>query len=237
MLNRARHMAFTALVLGAYGPIALAQITATWHWQLSGDSGATWSNDLLHREPSGSVLVRGQLGWTGAPEGTYFAGTTGFDVSVAALTGGFTDHADMFASEPIRGPYLHDAFAALRFGNTLKLDDARDLEAPGLGPQWIRPIEDPPIIGVVRNTNPVILFQFRLLLDGSMGDRVVSHVFRPGGTPPPDHRIALYVAPYFGGPATYVQTSSFPATLRVVPSPGAATMLGVGAIVIVRRRR
>lgn len=216
---------------------ALGAVPANFRWQVSTDDGATWRAGAVHvpREQT-SVLVNAVISWDAPTPPSFFA-VSSFDVSWRAFSAGYSDTADMFASEPIRGGYQgSQQFAARRFAETLKVDDALDELPPGLGTGAITPLEPPPNFAIVRDTNPVIVFQFRINLDGTIGERELSAVFRSSIAA--GRRVQIWVPDGVTWRAELTDCVFEPASVTVVPGPGGAGLtLGVVAMTIWRRHR
>lgn len=167
----------------------------------------------------------------------YFA-QVAFDATVRAATGGFADTVSNLGSQPSSWNYVQTTgFSSTRFGETLKIDEARDTLASGLGPNWINPYQATPLgPPLMHAENPVEFFQFQLNLDGSLGQREISAVFATRPTRP-DRYIGLYQPPYTQSDM-YAPSTFIPATVTVVPPPGVgASFVAASLAVLARRRR
>jgi hypothetical protein len=216
--------------------IGQAQITATFEWLSSADGGSTWQRDLVVQDTQQSVLVRARVAWTPVSD-VYFA-YAAFDVTVRAVGGGHSDTVSELGSQPSFWNYLGwTGFSSTRFGDTLKIDEARDTAPPGQGERWIGPFQTNPTgPPLMHAENPVEFFQFRLNLDGSLGLREVSSVFlNPMSRP--NQFIGLYQPPYTQSDI-WVPSTLIPGTVTVIPSPGVTgILLGVGTLLVRRRGR
>ena len=127
----------------------------------------------------------------------------------------------------------------MRFGNTLKIDYFDDRDPPGLGRYWANISQNAPFRGPHVSGNPLVVFEYTLNLDGTLGDRRVDAIFA--------------IEPFFGpgGWARLFRENDFseldnfyihpiaqtPLTIHVVPGVGTLGVLAIGASVLRRRQR
>lgn len=213
-------------------------LAAQLDWQTSADDGATWLGGNRHVPSSqSSVLVRLHAAWNALPL-HYFAATQ-FDGLIRTPGRETADQVDMYNTGiaiPWTGTFNTAGFATTRFGDTLKIDDSRDTQEPGVGSRRIMVYQIPPSFPEFPHPeNPAILFTYRLALDGTPGDRLISGLFRVLVQGQPDHLSGLYISP-FPGNTTFVPTTINDASVTVVPSPAACVVLAA-AIALRRRRR
>jgi hypothetical protein len=231
------------LVLSA--SVAHAQFgTGQVEWQISTDDGVSWQGGRVEvGAATQRVRARMVASWT-AEAGYAFAGTQ-FDAVVTGLNAGGNDRV----VDPLR-PATFDVpsqtIVATRFGNLIKIDDSRDTAAPGAGSrsvfpgQWAEEFAE----GRFTRGQPVSIFEYTLLLDGTPGERLLDAVWLPasGGFSCRSIRVYLNAAGaqlrLQGGPTCDRQDLAYlNASLVVVPAPaGAATMLAA-AVWGSRRRR
>ncbi len=200
----------------------------TWIWQASTDGGATWRSDLVEVAPLTSLRIRALLGFP--PGQRHYIGYQGFDAIVR--------HAGLLDS--ISDPRGGDIRGAMnmeigRFGDILKFDFPGDTQPPGEGPSWVAVGYDPPQgIPVPQFLNPIVIFDYRLRVDLTPGDRIVSSIIAPqeGASYP---SIIWYdlTPPWAGYYSPIVQHDL---TVRVIPAPASLAVL-IAACFSVRRRR
>lgn len=210
--------------------------------QVSTDGGATWLGGTVEVEPGPrSVLVRSQFSWINSPAYA-FAGAQ-FDAVVLNAGPG-----DEVVNPERPHPYnlgSNQTIVATRFGSTIKIDDSRDTLGPGMGTRGVFPgqlVENfAPPGGFVRE-NPGAPFVFGLNLDGTPGDRIID-ALHTSSTGTGDSRFRAYTSPegavetfYIFHPWLPINARVEPATVRVVPGPGALMVLAAG-LAWGRRRR
>lgn len=231
-----KHLCVALITVGLSSAIASGQtFSSVMQWQVSADAGQSWHNAVNVPNNQSSVLIRAWLSWEPRAAGAILAFTY-FDATVRAVNGGFADTASMFATEQPSWRYsLPEGFAAVRFGEVLKVDDARDTEAPGIGARWIAPQQLSPNIDAFRFENPTNLFQYQLDLDGTLGLREASCVIRTFPARPTTP-IGLWVpnTPFWTGEYSTVELR--PATINVIPPPGPLALALSAAAMSVRRR-
>jgi hypothetical protein len=211
-----------------------AQGTLRFAWQGSVDGGATWVGDRVEvADPDAEVLVRAQIRWEDSPG--YALASAWYDVTITCVQGaGLGDEVvGINRIEPFTS--AQQTVVATRFGAVVKIDDVRDDMPPGVGTRSVVSSQVAEMFGLpFSRENPVNFFQFSFALDGTLGTRVVSHIFpvTSGGavTAP-----ALYTTPRAG--VTIPFAISFPLEIVVVPAPGVGFLGACGAFVLVGRRR
>jgi hypothetical protein len=216
--------------------------TGTFRWEASLDDGATWQRGSIDvpREQA-SLQIRGVAEWFGQAIGGRFA-LAGFDGTWTSPTSaGRGDTADSFVhidysmtEYPIGGPPV-EQISGQRQGDTLKIDDSRDTFAPGLGPRSIAYFQDFNF-GIPNTANPMALFQFRLTLDGSVGERTMDAAFRastsfPGMNPTDRFLVLRSGASYFLPLMTRESLR-----VNVIPAPGGPLCAFALAALFHRRR-
>lgn len=229
---------YGVLMAGAFTAAARGQIgTGLLQWQVSADDGATWSAGLLEAPLSqSSVKVRAMASWT-ADAGYVFAMVRMDIVWHSEGAGGLLDElADLQYNPRLQGTVY--PIGATRFGPSVKIDDLRDTLPPGEGPRGVNIGQVPEGMGIVDRSNPIELFRYSVLLDGTPGDRrMTSYFIAPFGSVgnTVDRFMLIYVN-YQG--ATNIPLSTLEtATLRVVPTPGALAGFGLFPLLAARRRR
>jgi hypothetical protein len=224
---------------------ALAQPNATVvaAWQLSLDEGATWHVGLVEAPSSQtSVLVRLRFSWelAGASDSPIYFNASRFDaVSRSLDEGGLADTASQtrILSQGVNSVGLRDyPFLSIqRQGTILKIDSSdQDTAPPGEGAHWVQPgqmLQGLPGFPLLFD-NPIDVFQYRLVLDGTPGRRELSGSFATGGF---DVRL-LTALPT---PNVIIPITSFeqqPAVL-IVPSPAGTAIVPSLGLLALRRRR
>lgn len=213
--------------------VSNAQGTLRFAWQGSVDGGNTWVGDRLEVDnPNEEVLVRAQIRWENSPG--YALGGAAYDVTITGVqNAGISDQVSNITKiEPFTS--TQQTLAVTRFGSVLKIDDSRDDRPPGLGERRVVSSQFFEIAGrPFSRDNPVNFFGFTLRLDGSLGARIVDHVF--GSTASGIITPILYTTPE--GALTRPFATSFPLEIVVVPAPSAAIFAACGSFVLVGRRR
>lgn len=228
---------FAFVAVAGLAAAANAQVgTGLVVYEVSDDGGATWNGGLTETVAS-SVLVRIRASWSDDAGMYAFAGAQ-FDVVVTGVSGaGAADNASNFARIS-NGVSSAQTIVATRFGNQLKIDDARDTLGPGLGTRGVFPgqlVEQ--FAGTnFTSANPATIFTFQLNLDGSIGDRELSSLYiAPPGGNTIDRVMRIYTSS--SGAQNMPSTTTRGATVRVIPAPGALALMGLGGLAIARRRR
>lgn len=215
---------------------ATAQLgTGLIEWQVSADGGAAWASGLTEVPPEqGSVLVRARASWS-IDGGMYaFAGSQ-FDVVVKGAAPG-----DEVTNARRSWPFTSGSIQTIvvqRFGDVLKVDDARDTLPPGEGPRGVFPGQLVPQFGTNFTTaNPATIFEFTLQLDGSEGDRDLwsLYIAPPGGNTI-DRVMRIYTSA--SGAQNTPSTTTRGVTIRVIPAPWAGTALLAAWGAMAPRRR
>ena len=199
----------------------------TWVWQASTDGGATWRSGVVEVAPLTSLRVRAILGFP--PGERHYLGYQGFD-AVVRHAGTFDSISDPRGGQ-VRGSMITEIG---RFGDTLKFDFPGDTLPPGEGPRWLSVGFDPPQgLPVPLFLNPIVIFDYRLRVDLTPGDRIVSSIIAPQeGTSYPS--IVWYdLTPPWGG--FYSPVVQQDLTVRVIPAP--AAFLALTVCIFARRRR
>lgn len=231
--------ALLSLLAGQWCAEAHAQLgVGMLRWQVSTDGGGTWEGGLTEVPPEqGSVQVRLLASWS-SDGGMYaFAGCQ-FDAVVRGIDGaGPLDTVVNARRTPPMTSGSAQTIAVTRFGSQIKIDDLRDTLPPGEGPRGVFPgqiVEQfgpPP--GWSRD-NPVSIFEYTLVLDGSEGDRDLWLLYiAPSGGNTIDRVMRIYTSS--SGAQNTPSTMTRGATVRVIPAPGALLLLAMGALGARRR--
>jgi hypothetical protein len=216
-------------------PSAHAQIgSSSLRWQASLDNGQTWQDsEVFVNSLQTEVRLRGLLDWS-TDAGFAFARAT-FDT---IIQGGANDITDTIVDA--RSPFpLNLVFAqtlvTTRFGNLLKIDDSRDTMPPGQGLRGIFPHNPVPAFDTRwTSANPLSIFEFTLVLDGSLGSRTISSIYAQTSQGTPTYP-SFYTS--MGGATNFtIQTTVVPLTVTVIPAP-ASMALALGIMCIAGRRR
>lgn len=211
--------------------------TAEFWWEGSLDGGATWARDVMEvSDPGASLLVRARAEWEPRwPERYHFFGAVSFDVAVTDAGDG--DELTQFIKAPLLGHPVQ-TLVATRFGNLIKIDDVRDTLPPGEGSRHIIILQlaEEPWNKHFSRDNPLELFRFTMALDGTLGERTVTQVFRHWEVPDHERRFLItYLHPAGGN--NYPDSAAHSLRINVVPAPGAAGLAVAGAVLALRRRR
>ena len=221
---------------------ALAQ-SGTWTWQISTDTGASWTEGSVHVPATQeSVLLRVVFSWRDLP-GAYALASTQFDAIRVGLDGaGPGDTVRNLVRPGALGSGEQQTIVSTRFGDTIKMDDSRDTSGPGFGLRGIFPSQPPEFLsgGNFTSANPVSLFEYELVLDGSLGERLISDV--PMAVGEDTLVVKLFTSPQGslaqlrnGMFMTQIQRSD--ARVIVVPAPVTWAGLTTGLALTARRRR
>lgn len=194
---------------------------ANLRWEASQDDGQTWTASLLTVEPTQpSVLIRAWCQFPVSVPNAYFGGLA-FDARVSE--GPNVGGNDTISSIQYGVLTTQGRNAVRRFGNVLKIDHADDDQPPGEGPNWLSIGQSPPqFLPTPNYANPIVMFNYTLVLDGTAGDRTIDGVYsRFLGNPPGPHAIV-----YRNDQAHLTVTFAHPLiehqlVVRVVPTPGA----------------
>jgi hypothetical protein len=229
-------LTLSLLVFAATASSALAQaftLPVTSTWQISTDNGTTWnSGSTTVPQSTSSVRVRMQIGWTPpAPDPFAYVVSAGFDGYVRGVGG--AGPADAVTNiNMLENGFFAPARAAIqgrRVTSELVKIDPGDNLALGLGTVVV--VGNSPATGGVVFGTPLVVFDYRLQLDGSPGERELGLVY---SAVPQPMRIATGTDP--SGFFT-VQPLTQPATLLVVPSPAGLVLAGLSGMWLSRRRR
>jgi hypothetical protein len=209
--------------------------TGFFEWQVSADGGQTWqAGDVVVPSAQQFVSVRAFVGWS-SDAGFAFTGAW-FDVTVTGSGGvGAGDVVDSFSRGRMTSG-SNQTIVPQRFGDVLKIDDSRDTLAPGQGPRGVFPGQLTPQFWSPEFTtaNPVMVFTFRLSLDGTLGRRDIASLFiAPTNGNSVDRFLRTYMP--FGGINQPLMTFA-PASVTVIPAPAAVGVM-FGVLAVGRRRR
>jgi hypothetical protein len=229
--NRAAAIGLVAIALATP---ALGQFTrvlegeAVWRWEVSTDLGRTWQGGAVEvGSDTPSVRVRASCFFERRDPRWYYGGAQ-FDARVSGVGAGdqVTDYSF--------GSTLFNAFIPLlstqRFGSELKVDYQRDVSPPGLGSSWLAPINNSPQVGGADLSHPIVLMEYTLLLDQTLGDRTVDAVFRreSGFAGVPNERFVLVYEVNNLNITIHQTLVQHPVVVRVIPSPsGLAVLVGL----------
>jgi hypothetical protein len=225
--------------VSAHAQSVLLGEPVTWQWQASTDDGLSWNSGTMVATSSAErVRVRGMVSFPSASTQRYFS-FVAFDPFVEGIQNVGSNDSIMDVD---RGqlPYALQRLQVRRFGNRLSIDDEVDTLPPGLGPSWALSLQGPnngtsPLPDFA---NPINVFEFQLVLDGSLGDRLVTAAW--------SRETAFNLSPYavtnvwgfenqgrqWRHPLTEEQL-----TIRVVPAPASASILVLAGLLGARRRR
>lgn len=246
---RTRAVGFMLGVLACSARVHAQSASATATWEVSSDGGSSWlSGDVVVPADQASVLVRLSMAFTTQdytpnPNNLPFLSQIAIDTFSRSIAGaGLGDTASqvLIRRTTGAGSVLDSGsgfgFVPTRVGDVLKIDAQGDTLPPGMGLGWCESFNDiTPIGGRPSRANPIVMFQYSLTLDGSLGRREFGAVFgdplRSTQTNPNTARVYL---PPFG--YVYAPITQIPAAI-VVPGPGVAVLGGVALCAIPRRRR
>lgn len=210
--------------------------TGTWTWEVSADGGKTWAGGLVEVPlEQQEVRVRAVAAWSADAGGWFAAGkpdATWTSIGSAGL-GDTVSHIERYRPFGASAQNL----TATRFGSVIKVDDARDTLPPGEGSLSVWASQLPPGFGMASTANPAALFEFRIALDGTPGDREASGIFLAvsSGGNTTDRLFAVYTTS--SGLTNFPLTTMHNATVRVVPAPASPALLGAAVLLATRRRR
>jgi hypothetical protein len=242
-------LTITFAMLPAFG-FAQPAATVTARWQLSADNGATWTYDALTVQQSqSSVMARMWLDTvaTGfAPGRRPTLEAELMELHWTSIAGaGITDTIDDSA---VRAFFYNGFVSGLstrpaqstRWSSILKTAPrvvGVEPRPPGQGPGFTLnnipagfgdlPIDD----------NPLLVFEYRVQLDGSIGMRTVDALWLAGSVVGPGQVIVAQY-PAVSTPSRVVaNVTSIPATLTVIPAPASAGLVVAAGLFAARRRR
>lgn len=222
--------------VGAWTSPALAQTSFSLvSWEVSLNGGQTWQGETVEvADPFARVRVRAIVDWF--HPGSYAFAHVAMDITItAALEFGAADtvldpsRIAPFSSLP------NQTHVATRFGHVIKIDEVRDTLPPGHGPRWVVCSQSPEDFSENFSTaRPAPIFEFALQLDGTVGTRIVDHVY--GRTVQGDE-LGPYVYLTPGGQVDMPRPIlRGPLNLVVIPAPGALGLL-LPLLAFHRRRR
>ena len=216
---------------------ANAQITSpVVSWEVSGDNGATWTNNLVVTSPAPAVVkVRGSLSWN-RPSGDISAlGAVSFDGSISgalAETGGNI-------VKPLTQSLGATAGAVANLGGgAMRFSASNDSGVAGSNTNWWTIGQDSLVAFPGQNqSDPVVFVGFDLNIDYTANHTMnISNIFNSGT----GRAVSIYNNTTAGGSTTFSRAGVAinGATIQVlVPTPGSLALLGLGGLVAGRRRR
>lgn len=226
---------FFALTLSASCNV-LAQtqvVPVTSTWQISTNNGATWSSgQTVVPQSTSSVRVRMEVSWTPpVPDPQTFLGAALFDGYVRGTNG--AGPADTVTNIfMLDNGFFAPARAAIqgrRVASDLLKIDPGDNAALGLG--LLNSANNAPVTGGIVFGSQVVVFDYRLQLDGTLGSREIGLVYGAVSQPVSIVTTTVPSSSYTVQPLTQA------ATLVVVPAPASTVMVGTCAAMLLRRRR
>jgi hypothetical protein len=227
------------LLISAAVNAAAQPIPATFQWQVSADGGMSWTSSVNVAPSQTSVLVRLRASWQQAAGGffaeTYFdglvlnSGPSDTVADLARITSPSNGRLTGYGTGP-GGAIGH------RLGSTIKLDRTPDTSAPGAGIGWIDPRQNIGDAGaIISLNNPITMFQYRLNLDGSLGTRTISGLWRVDpATGAPWAKISGAAS---GHPSGADLAVTFVDAQVIVPTPAGVCVGVMGGAWAMRRRR
>jgi hypothetical protein len=207
-------------------------VTAT--WEISTDSGATWSAGSVNVPiTQTAVRARYMLTWGTTPSNQEFFNTAVFSPTISGVDGaGMSDTVTN-----IRGVQLTlGPLPANIQGRRWRVDEIKigsDDSPPPNGPVSLNGFDA--LQEIYYFGNPVSILEYDLQLDGSLGSRRLSAVWRPRPSNP-SNPFALSVVSFTPGPLVYSYTFN-DATLVVIPAPASLALPGVASAMLLCRRR
>lgn len=225
-------LAALGVLVGAAAPAAAQIGTASLTWEVYDEAGGGWVAGVLTTTDT-TLDVRLRAQWS--PELGIAFGYTFFDGIVR--TSSALDVA--IAGRAPRGwdELTGQSVSATRFGELIKIDDARDTSPPGAGADYVVAGQNPLAFADLHQNrnNPVFIYEFSLELDGP-GVRSIESIHREwlpasGGNPACLARIYTHENGAYSQPPTILNSLE----IRVVPSPASVGVLGM--LVLLRRGR
>lgn len=219
----------TLLISAAMTASAVAQ-SGTATWQVSADDGATWSSNIQLTQEA-SVRVRVLFSWSDIPNAYGFAGSL-FD---GVILGAAASDSVSDIRRPSPFNFSNSLLVATRYVDGIKIDKSDDLALPGQGTGWVNPGQSSPDVGppFFSSSNPAAVFTYTLQVSSDQGTRTISNVFRDTGL------FALSVYTSNAGAQLRFnpdQVTLNTATITVIPSPAAATLIPLAGVLACRRR-
>ena len=204
-------------------------------WFASLDGGETWQGGEVEvADPFARVHIRATIDWE--YPGSYAFASLGMDVTITAAPefGAADTVLDPSRIAPFNS-LPNQTHVATRFGHVIKIDEVRDTLPPGHGPRWVVCSQSPEDFSENFSTaRPAPIFEFALQLDGTVGTRIVDHVY--GRTVQGDE-LGPYVYLTPGGQVDMPRPIlRGPLNLVVIPAPGALGLL-LPLLALHRRRR
>ncbi|GDY00212.1 hypothetical protein LBMAG48_26150 [Phycisphaerae bacterium] len=248
-----RNSTITNIAVGTVVCVActstLAQVTVQSSWLFSTDNGTSWLPGLISVPDSQpSVLIRMQV--TVFENGTQvpFGGRWRFtDAMFEAYSTTSTSNGDTASSILQHSVALLPETslsggnnAARRVGNVLAIDRRDDTTPLGTFPGVFVTNRGSGFNGPL-DANPLALLQFRLALDGSLGDRNFSSAFLPftatGGATAGIGQVLVRDTQQSTFTVQPVTVTQIPATLTVIPTPTTLALFTITSLFTTRRRR
>ncbi|HLP85285.1 MAG TPA: hypothetical protein VK157_13130 [Phycisphaerales bacterium] len=241
------------LACNLIAPLAVAQpvATATSTWQISADNGGTWQSGTVSLSQSQqSIRARMLVEVTsqGFTNPAHFAHAQFETYLTSSFGAGLNDTISSVRSLRtfVTGPQLVSVVSRSdRFGEILKTSAPSNQPfAPGSGPSLFAENQRTPTSGVPSAINPLVVFEYTIMLDGSLGTRSLSTLWRGGSTQSTPAIIAplgsIIVGDFANSPTGTIAIApmtDIPATITVIPAPGAAIVFACAAAISLRRRR
>jgi hypothetical protein len=220
-------LAALSLAVPALGQSGTGSLTI----EASRDGGAIWERgviDIGGRYDPLRIRIRAE--WS-SDVGMYaFAGAQ-FDIAI-----GNTGPGDM-VTDPFRPVTMRggaQTVVASRFGTTIKIDDSRDTFAPGGGARGVFPgqLVENFAEGVFTRDNPVTIFEFRFTPDASLNRRTFQMFYIAR-----EQNLAMRVYTSPGGAQNIPVLTTNLIDIIDTPTPGAAALLALATVGIIKRRR
>jgi hypothetical protein len=209
--------------------VAVAQtpMLVTTSWEVSSNNGASWQSGTVQVPQSQqSVLVRHVVTWGLPSQGDYLV--NGGVIPTVRTTGlvGVNDTASDVFHRQIVMQAAPSSISGRRFTlNELVISSSTS--PPPLGAVTFFCFD--PLLGTTVVANPVDVLRFRLNLDGSVGERVISDWTNTSTR----YNVVSVATP---GPYQFTFTH-IPTSLVVSPSPAGLALAGVAGAMLLRRRR
>jgi hypothetical protein len=230
--------------------IAQPSATAIATWQLSADNGATWnSNALTLPQTQTSVLARCLV--TVNPQGFSGSGPVHFAQAFFEThwrSNGNAGLNDSVSNVQVIRPAIPQATLrstpsfTSRFGSILKTAGGTTSSPPGSGTplnalNWFDGLANPR-----PTSDPIPVFQYTISLDGTIGDRTISGLWRGASLSLVDTAPAgsILVGQYLNvEPDILIAApiTDIPATLTIIPTPTTLALFTITSLFATRRRR
>ncbi len=228
-MMRSTYFFFAVLVAATCSSVTFAQspMLVTTSWEVSADNGQSWQAGVVQVPQSQqSVLVRHVVTWGTPGQGDYLR--NGLVVPRIVSVGGIGAE-DAASDVSVRQP---TGIIPVPTGMGRRFSPGELLVTGSVSPPPTGALSfaaHDAILGTTFFANPVDVVRFRLTLDGSAGERIISDWV----TNNPTYRVVSAATP---GPYTYTIVYGT-TTLIVVPSPAGLAVLGVASGMLRRRRR